>query len=251
MLLSSCIFCHFEHSFFQKEKKGEKSEEAPEKTAPTEEKPQEKKDRSFKIIRRQSEVKVSKKALKSGSRNPSITKVFENGKRIDQPELPEETQENMDNGMKKNQDQETPKQKQPLERFFARDIDYSETNTQEEFKIHAKEGERFRVPMLKDRSNFGSHLDVDKDGNLSGVRGIGIHSAVSKANSQIADIEKKNKDMLERVQRDLLANSMDIPIFGDNEIQNKKPTSNILDKIDSETLLLADAINNPKFKTKK
>lgn len=214
-----------------------------------EEKKEEKKDTSFKIIRKQSEVKINKTALKSGSRNPSVSKVFDkNGKRID------EVKEEQEQAAEVKEVNEEPKAQTKLEPFGARDYEYSEVNTSEEFKINAPKGSPMRAPTIGDRTNFASHLNISEDGNLSGITGIGVHSATAKAESQLREIEKKNQDMLNRVQNDMLNRDFGNQLrrydsfdFGEQKQQTTSP----LDKIDPETLILADIINNPKHKQNK
>lgn len=210
---------------------------------------QEKKDTSFKIIRKQSEVKINKTALKSGSRNPSISKVFDkNGKRID--DLSEEQTAEVETEKIK----EENKVQQKLEPFGAREYQYNEINTAEEFKINAPKGSPMRAPIIGDRTNFASHLNVSEDGNLSGIVGIGVHTATIKAESQLREIEQKNQDMIDRVQKDMLNRDFGNQLRRYESFDNEKPKQtedSLLDKIDPETLILADIINNPKHKTNK
>lgn len=227
-----------------------KIETGAEKEKTLEKKEEEKK--GFHIIRRKNELKISKTALRNGSRNPSVTKVFDkNGKIVDaEPEKTEEPEEQMHaTDIKKSQ------QKEKIERFGTREYEYSEQNTPEFFQINAPKGSPLRAPTIGDRTNFTERLHVSEDGNLSGISGIGVHKAVALATSQANAIEQKNQEMLARVDQ-----SLHNPDFGDllhqysSFEENKQEITvgqKMLEKIDPETLILADAINNPRHKRKK
>lgn len=198
----------------------------------------------FHVIRKKNEIKVNKQALKSGSRNPSVTKVFDkNGKIKTEEEKAEEEKKSVDLN-------EEIQEKKPIERFGTREYEYSENNTSNFFQINAPKGSPLRSPTIGDRTNFTERLRVSEDGNLSGVSGIGIHGAISQAESQAKDIEDKNKEMLDRVD-----DSLNGQLFGDmfsnfTSKENNSGMANPLDKIDAETLILVDAINNPRHKKK-
>lgn len=230
----------------QEEKSQEKSPQQEKVLEKTLEKTPEKKT-GLQIIRRKNELKINKKALSVNSRNPSITKVFDkNGKIL------------TDEEKKQPPEEEKPPVVKPrvekVERFGTREYVYSEENTSELFRINAPKGSPLRAPTIGDRTNFTNRLIVSADGNLSGVAGIGIHGAIAGANSQANEIEQKHQAMLERVDQ-----SLHNPSLGDaiNEfnpfdfpVQNRKKSVNPIDKIDTETLIIADAIANPRHKNK-
>lgn len=208
----------------------------------------EKEKKGLYAIRPQTELKISKKALKNGSRNPSVSRVFDkNGNKIEQEEKPKEPEEQV---------HATDVKKKPVERFGTRDYEYSEQNSPELFQINAPKGSPLRAPTIGDRTHFTERLHVSEDGNLSGISGIGVHGAVASAESQAKQIEQKNQEMLARVD-DSLRN----PYFGEalmqygGEIERPKNTKTrgekILDKIDPETMIIVDAINNPRHKNNK
>ena len=269
---------------FKKRKKVEKSTEVNEKkvepvykstkedsknpeektvTPPGKEKVTEQKNEPFKIIRKQSKVKINKKALTSGSRNPSVTKVF--GKDVpDQGEKKHNTSENIDVDKNNIEDSDQIKieksAQKPVERFGVKEYEYSEVNTPDDFKINVPDGSPNRSFELKKRE-FGSHLTVSEDGNLSGVVGIGIKNAVISAESKLREIEKQNDQMLKRAHGSFGVISSDddddLSFFEQrlrqmSEDMNTKPArkkpNEVLKNIDIKTLIVAEAIANPKYK---
>lgn len=218
-------------------------EKVEEKEKTLEKEPPKEKEK-FHVIRKKNEIKVNKQALRSGSRNPSVTKVFDkNGKIKTEEEKVEEEKKSVDFN-------DEIQEKKPVERFGTREYEYSENNTSNFFQINAPKGSPLRSPTIGDRTNFTERLRVSEDGNLSGVSGIGIHGAILQAESQAKDIEDKNKEMLDRVD-----DSLNGQFFGDmfsnlSLQENKSEVKNPLDKIDVETLILVDAINNPRHKKK-
>ena len=255
---------------FMKKKKPSKKENVKEKkvepvykdskkdtqTETKEDKPQaQEKPEPFKIIRKQSKVKISKKALSSGSRNPSVTKVFgKEAPKSDEIQSNEKKEENV----KKTDEQVKIVPKKRVERFGVKEYEYSETNTPENFKINAPEGSPSRSFELN-RRDFGSHLNISEDGNLGGVVGIGINKVVNNVENQLKKLEQKNDEMLGRAQlafpRRLddaddnyfdrrLRQARDMLQSG-NTLQEKQ---DILKNIDAKTLIIAEAISNPKYK---
>lgn len=232
------------------EKQPEPKQE-PEKELTLEKKEKEEEKKGLRVIRKKTELIISKTALKNGSRNPSVTKVFDkNGKLVqDEETKPAEPEEQMHvTDIKK------PKEKEKVERFGTREYEYSEENTPEFFQINAPKGSPLRSPIIGDRTNFTEHLHVSEDGNLSGISGIGVHKVVASASSQADAIEQKNQEMLARVDQ-----SLHDPDFGDllhqydsfnRQKQEKTVGQKMLEKLDPETLILADAINNPRHKKK-
>lgn len=221
------------------------------------------KDTSFKIIRKQSEVKINKKALKSGSRNPSITKVFDkNGKMIDPDNntdsvnvLQEEVDSDMIDIIREFDAEEnsimsgTPFGN--IGAFGFREYNMNEVSTDKEFKINAPIGSPNRAPIIGDRTNFASHLNVSEDGNLSGVVGTGVSKIIQRAESQTDEIEKKTNDMLDNIRKNILGNRGFG--FGNNPFsqvkteQKEEPKKKrTIKDIDAKTLIIAEAINNPK-----
>lgn len=210
----------------------------------------EKEKKGLYVIRPHTELKINKKALKNGSRNPSVSRVFDkNGKKIEieQEEKIQEPEEQV---------HATDVKKKPVERFGTREFEYSEQNDPWFFQINAPKGSPLRAPTIGDRTHFTERLHVSEDGNLSGITGIGIHGAIASAESQAKQIEQKNQEMLSRVD-DSLRN----PNFGEalmqygGSFEEKKNTKSrgekILDKIDPETMIIVDAINNPRHKNNK
>lgn len=232
----------------QENPKEEKKEEQkqPEEKEKTLEKQPEEKDKKLHVIRRKSELKINKKAVSVQGRDPSISRVFDkNGKNLIEEEKKQKEQ-------KQEVKVEEKKEKKPVERFGTREYEYSEQNTSTFFQINAPKGSPLRAPTIGDRTNFTERLRVSEDGNLSGVSGIGLHGAVKNANSQARVIEEKNQEMLERVDQ-----SLRNPEFGEALFQyssfgepreKKSKGQTIVEKLDAETLIIADAINNPRHK---
>ena len=232
----------------QKEDKSEPAKTESVEKEKTLEKEKEKK--GLYVIRPHTELKINKKALKNGSRNPSVSRVFDkNGNKIEieQEEKIQEPEEQV---------HATDVKKKPVERFGTREYEYSEQNDPWFFQINAPKGSPLRAPTIGDRTHFTERLHVSEDGNLSGITGIGVHGAIASAESQAKQIEQKNQEMLSRVD-DSLRN----PNFGEalmqygGSFEEKKNTKSrgekILDKIDPETMIIVDAINNPRHKNNK
>lgn len=205
-----------------------------------------KKEESLKVIRKQSNVKINKKAVKTDSRNPSITKVFVNGKRVDDKEVSEEKQE------------EVIVSKEPIiNKQVNKDVGRFGTREPEIRDLTEKgEGMPNRSPILTDRTDFGSHLVINKDNNLSGVAGTGIKQAVERSESQGKDIDSKTDEMINNIRLNMLGdrNYKDPMSFlsgssGAGENKGQSP-SDKLKKIDAETLILADVVANRKGKKK-
>lgn len=226
------------------------------------------KDKSFKIIRKKSEVKISKKAIKADSRNPSITKVFDKGKRIDGgEEIVENRQEKLtvDDFDFLGSDFETFEIPQIQKEPVKNNSNLSHYNFREPtFKSHiAKEDDGFpnRTPRLRDRTNFKSHLIVSKDNNMSGIAGIGVAKAIAQAESQAVEISGNTSDMIEDVTEDVYEDrnqsiaSIMAMMHGVETGPKEKPKGNTakdkLKNIDAKTLIIAEAISNPRFKKKK
>jgi len=226
-----------------KPKEEEKKEEP--KQEIKEEKPREK--IPFKIIRKQSEVKINKKALKAGSRNPSVTKVFDkNGKKIEEQPKGSDNQEDLKDAIDKlslNTDS--------IERFGARDPQFNTISSEHEFSIVAPKGSPNRAPIISDRTNFNSHLNVSEDNNLSGIVGTGIGKVLADIDKTANSVDNKTEEMVNKVRKNFLGIEEDIDPFDifnrrANQNQEVKKKENPLDKIDAKTLIIADAISNPK-----
>ena len=237
----------------QEDKSQNKVEEAPKVEMPTTD------SSGFKIIRKQSKVKINKKALQNGSRNPSVTKVFDKNKSgsdfsVDKIEPIKEEVEDIvnDNLDIVNQSQ--------VDRFGAREINYNVVNRGNEFSIKNREGDLNRAPIITDRTNFGSHLNVSEDNNFLGVTGTGIKE-INETNEKVKESEEVDEDvdsMVKNVKRNFLGLDDDINPFDyfnrDRRMEtakgeNKKEIK--IKDIDLKTLIIADAINNPKYKNKK
>ncbi len=214
-----------------------------------------KKSQPFKIIRKQSEVKINRKALKNGSRNPSITKVFENGKRVDEI-LPEEGS----NSSEIHEDT-NPINVAPVEDvgdFGFREPKFLEVDAQGGFKVDIPQGMPNRAPIIEDRTNFTQRLNVSEDNNLLGVSIVGTQHVVEKVEKQTKDIDQKTADIVEVVRKRLLGERAKLDIsfgapYDATEMQGgktttKKSAKEKLQSIDAETLMIVDAINNPKHK---
>jgi len=202
----------------------------------------------FKIIRKQSEVKINKKALKNGSRNPSITKVFDKeGNRVDlskEEELQEEIiEDKIDEKFERVSE----------ERFSARDYNISDESSEHEYKIVAPKGSPNRAPIIQDRTNFGSHLHISDDGNMSGIIGTGVKEIIENVDDHSENIEQRTHDMIRNVHKSLF-DEMDYldryqSFQQDYESDNETPKDK-LKNIDAQTLIIAEAISNPKGKRK-
>lgn len=235
-----------------------KRDEPPKEQETSEE---EKKDvnEGFKIVKRQEGTKINKKALDTQSRNPSVTKVF--GKDSEAEKQKQQEQEEQAK-IKEMQTAERTWKSKKIEPFFPKDYEYSEVNTDNLFKIVTPYGQPVRTPEINSRSQFGSHLNISEDGNLSGVVGIGLDKALDSAESQLKDIESKNQQMIRRAHGSVniedmvddfdyferrlmqMREGMDMP----SEKSNKKIN---LKDLDPKSLIVAEAIANPKYKKKK
>ncbi|MBQ7466896.1 MAG: hypothetical protein IJS74_02360 [Clostridia bacterium] len=240
---------------YKKDEKKEDNKGDEKKDAETEQKTEGKKPEEkegFKIIRKQSKVKINKKALTSGSRNPSVTRVF--GK-----DVLKETEEAKSKEKVIDVKEDITKEVKPIERFGVKEYEYSETNTPEEFKINAPQGSPQRSFKLQHRE-FGPHLTVSEDGNLSGVVGVGIKKSIESATSQVKEIEKKNEDLIRRAQGAINLNQDDDDDldffqrrmmemnFDIHQGSQPKDAKELLKNIDTKTLIVAEAIANPKYK---
>lgn len=202
----------------------------------------------FKIIRKKSEVKINKKALKNGSRNPSITKVFDKeGNRVD---LAEEEQINKERIEKISEDVQDL---HSTERFIARDYNISDESSEHEYKIIAPKGSPNRAPIIGDRTNFASHLNISEDGNMSGIIGTGVKKIIDRVDDHSDDIEQRTQEMIRNVHRNLYdeMDFLDMYQTGTQDIPDSKTkVKDKLKNIDAQTLIIADAISNPKSKRK-
>jgi len=271
--IGACVLFSLYYIFFHRKKKtkdkksknkddkklGEKKVEKAIKTGKEEVKETQKeevkeepKKEPFKIIRKQSTVKINKKALKSGSRNPSITKVFDKGRRIDQPE--EIKNEDLFDTHDAEKEFTLEKQLPTVGAFGVREPEINTESTKQEFKIKAPFGSPNRAPTIGDRTNFGSHLNVSEDGNLSGILGTGVAKAIVDANRVADKADDKTELMIQDVRRNILGIKSDIGAFDYLNLEglkNQPKTKAKLKNIDAETLIIADAIVNPKYKKKK
>ena len=213
----------------------------------------------FRIIRKQSKVKISKQALKAGSRNPSVTKVFDKGKRID-------IDENSNGGLMEDAGKEIAKVveeinkesdamsdiiSQDIGHYGVREPNFDSVSSEHEFKINAPKGSPNRAPIIGDRTHFASHLMVTDDNNLSGVMGTGVAKIIEKSETQAEKIDQNTEEMVRNVKRDLLG---DMPkysgLFDHSSFNNtsgqKNDASQKLKDIDAETLIIAQAISKRK-----
>ena len=224
-----------------------KQEEKKEEAVPVVKMPEADPQKGFRIIRKKSEVKINKKALKSGSRNPSVSKVFDkSGKKIDEPQKDEIPESELE--MRKSI---IDLSKKEPGRFGTREIDYDVVNNGAEFKINNPEGSLNRAPRIGDRTNFGSHLNVSADGNLSGVVGTGISKTLSNIDKQTRSVDDNTEAMIRNVKRNFLGIEEEInpfDVFNTRRPQESQKKESALNKIDAKTLVLVDAINNPRFK---
>ena len=242
-------------------KKQEAEKQEPPSPAPVPAQPEpeleKKKPEPFRIIRKTSQVKINKKALKNGSRNPSITKVFENGKRIDAVE-PQEV-EPVSKKVETQETQEAPVYeiiREDVGDFGFREPKYLEESTEGGFRIVPPKGLPNRAPIIGDRTNFTSRLVVSSDNNLSGVSGPGINKAIESVSKQTEKIEKKTVDLVEEVRRKLLGEKDKIKSqagfmgqgYDSFVAEGEQNSINRFKSIDAETLIIADAISNPKYK---
>ena len=242
----------------QEEKKEEVKKEAEEPAL--ELKKEAPKDKSFKIIRKKSEIKINKKAIRGDSRNPSITKVFDKGVRIDGGEDKlQSDKEEQDEDIISFEDLELFKNvetKEEEKKSTKTNLDhygYREPT----FKNHiAREGDGFpnRTPRLRDRTNFKSHLVVSQDNNLSGVAGIGVAKAIHDAEHYTNEINAQTQEMIHDVKTDAyedrnqslasmmaMMRGMDYPQTSGVQTK-KKAAKDKIKEIDGKTLVIAEAI---------
>lgn len=204
----------------------------------------------FRIIRKKSEVKINKAAIKNGSRNPSVTRVFDkNGKKIDESIDDKLNIEKIDDSSSL----EMKKQDVIVGRFGAREVDYNVVNKGNEFFLKNEEGALNRAPIITDRTNFGSHLNISEDNNLSGVVGTGIKSADEGLKQIVQGIDDDTENMVKNVKRNFLDIEGDLnpfDYFQRERTQAEKPKKSKLrfKDLDAKTLIIADAISNPKYK---
>lgn len=209
----------------------------------------------FKIIRKQSKVKIHKKALNASSRNPSVTRVFAGGKRIDGiEEEQDKDNEDLGDAIKTIDSEELLNAiNAEVGSFGIREPDYSFINTNSEFKFLNMSGGPNRAPIIGDRTNFQSRLNVSEDGNMSGVSGTGVVKIIEQASEQTEKINKKTTKMIKDVHADITG--MFNPKISFLNVDEKKsvdiPQMHKYKDIDVETLIIADAISNPKYKNKK
>ena len=145
-----------------------------------------------------------------------------------------------------------------IDRFGARDVDYKMINKGNEFSMINKAGEPNRAPIITDRTNFGSHLNVSEDNNFSGIVGTGVKSTLKDVNETISSIDDDTEKMVRNVKKNFLDIEDDINPFDyfNRERRKEEPKTekkgNIKVKdIDLKTLILADALKNTKYKKKK
>ena len=239
------------------EEKSKTAEQEEEKELVLQKEPPKEKGTPFKIIRKQSKVKINKQALKSGSRNPSVTKVFDKGKRVD-------IDENSNGGLVEDAGKEIAKvvnevntekesvmsdiPSQDIGHYGIREPRFDSISDEHEFRMRPPFGSPNRAPVIGDRTNFGSHLRVTDDNNLSGVMGTGVAKIIEQTEAQSNEIDKKTDQMVRNVKRDILG---DIPRFGGmfdisergvNNDLNKETPNQKLKNLDAETIMIAQAI---------
>lgn len=186
---------------------------------------------TLKVIRKQSEIKINKKALKGDSRNPSITKVFVNGKNVE--EEPEAVAE-----------EPVAEEKPTIGAFGTREPEFSQP-------LDGKPRERSpfqmpnRAPIIGDRTNFTSRLHVSEDNNLSGVSGTGIAKALSESENKMSDIDQKTEDMVDEIRRTFLGQTSPL-LTNDESLSSTKNTKINVKDFDAKTLIIADILNHPR-----
>ena len=237
-----------------KSDKSKQAEPEPQKVEQPKEEPQ----KGFRIIRKKSEVKINKKALHAGSRNPSVTRVFDkNNKLQDQGDSSGKSGEKRDIFHEINQERFEQLQQEEFSvgRFGARRVDYDVVNNGLEFQINNPEGTSNRAPILTDRTKFGSHLNEVDSNNPYSISGIGVKQAIVNVEKQAAAVDDDAEDMVRKIKRNMLGVEDDIDPFEAirrrmEERQKPEPENQEkpLTKLDAKTLILADAISNPKFK---
>ena len=212
----------------------------------------------FKIIRKQSQVKISKKALKSGSRNPSVSRVFDNKGNMIEEELKKDEvllegeEEIREAIVESNEGVMSGIHSQNVERFGVRE-EYIYDIAHKHFELGESDSGPRRKPIIEDRTNFGSHLTVSEDGNLSGVIGTGVSKILEKTEEKVEDVDRQTEDMLENIRRNVLGSMAMRDSFNfssrDNFEEKKVSSKTVsLKDFDAKTLLIAEAVNNPKNK---
>lgn len=219
----------------------------------------------FRVIRKQSSLKISKKALKSGSRNPSVTKVFDNGKRIDIDEnstggLEEDAREVVSQVTEEiNKEKDgvmTDITSEKIGHYGIREHNFDALVEGGEFRMQKPKGSPNRAPIIGDRTNFASHLRVTDDNNLSGVMGTGVAKIIAETEEQSNQIQQNADNMIRDVKKDLFG---DMPRFGglfggsdfDMQSENKNDASKKLQGLDAETIMIAQAVAKRKGKIDK
>lgn len=249
--------------FFYGRKKGKKSKEPkPQKSVEPAIKPSEKKaepepqeepvkvtmpSESLKALRRQSQVKVNKKALKGDSRNPSVTKVFVDGKNVEEEAKAQAEAAAAAAAAAAVAEEQVKYKGAPIAkdvgRFGAREPEFVDHTVSEQ-------GMPNRTPTIGDRTNFGSHLNISKDNNLSGVSGTGIAKAVEQSENAGKDIDERTAALVQSVRMNMLGDTsgFDDSSFWQDSSPEKKTPNQRLKEIDAKTLIIADAVANPKSK---
>lgn len=215
-----------------------------EKKEPVEEQPVVVMPDGFRVIRKKSEVKINKKAIKGDSRNPSITRVFVDGKNVEEEKKKEEETpiiSEVQGAMSVNIPEE-------VGRFGAREPQFKDLSER-------TDGMPNRSPTLEERINFASHLNVSKDNNMSGVSGTGINKVIDDVETIDKSETQSTEQLLNSVRQNIarnggfgLNNPMDFLNGGQDNSQTQKaktPHEKLKD-IDAQTLIIADAIMNKK-----
>lgn len=238
------------HIFFLGRKKVKNKEESSNKEQSTSKEVKvdtniDKEKKPFQILRKKSQVKINKKALRSGSRNPSITKVF--GKDISQGS---EDISHINNVAESEEIQKNNERNfgTKTERFGVKEYTLDDESSDKGYKINAPKGSPNRAPIIGDRTNFASHLMISEDGNMSGIVGTGVAKIIDRAEHHSEKIQERTEDMIDSIHRNFMPN---IDLIEQNLSQEQNTTKESLKNIDIKTLILADAINNPKGKRNK
>ena len=236
-----------------------KQEKQPEPEEKKVEQPKEEQQKGFRIIRKKSEVKINKKALHAGSRNPSVTKVFDKNNKLEGVETKQKDMHESKREMFQDVDfskiDQLQKKEEQVGRFGARAVNYDVVNNGLEFQINNPEGTHNRAPIITDRTNFGSHLNEVDSKNPYSISGIGVKQAIVNAQRQATSVDDDTEDMVRKIKKNFLGVEDDIDPFEsirrrmeEREHPQKENQEKPLTKLDAKTLILADAISNPKFK---
>jgi len=251
--------------FFHRKKKGKAKEKTQETQKQEVQEPAKEEKTPFKIIRKKSNVKIHKKALTSGSRNPSVTKVFVNGKMVDENKE-EQSAESVEKKKDLDDHQENLEVNELMKKKSAYDIKDPEfddvISDDTSFQFIPGKGRKNRAPRLSDRTNFTERITVTEDNNLSGIKGVGVQDIINKTEKKSLEMHDRTDKMLSDIHKGFGKSGgitydnalMDLMKEFDMDLPRPQPVvkqTKTIEGLDPKTLIIAEAISNPKYKIKK